>query len=394
MAELAQTPARDRGQEALAEDEKRTSYLELFFDLVFVFAITQVTALILEDPSAAGFARSLLVLAMVWWAWSAYAWTTTAIDLSTRVGRIGLLAAMAGVFFMAIAVPDAYEDEGAWFAAAYFVVRALMVVLQVHGSRYDPELVRSSLALAPFFLVSPALVLAGGLADSDDVRTGLWAAALAVDVAGALNAGRFRFRVSASHFAERHALFVIIALGESIVAIGLGALEAGRSLALAGAILAAFAGTAALWWGYFDFVAAGVERSLGRTAPSAKARGRLARDVFTFGHFPMIAGVVLFAVAAKKAVAHGGDPLTTAGRIALAAGVGLFMLGFVFGRYRALHRVAWERLGAAAAVAALAVAGAELAATVLVALAVGILAVAYAVEAARLREFRAELRSR
>lgn len=137
------------GEETLEEEERKTSYLELFFDLVFVFAITQVTSLILEDTSAAGFARSALLLGLVWWAWSAYAWMTNAIDIESSVARLIVRAGMVGAFFMALAVPDAYQDEGAWFAVAYFAVRALNTALYVWGVRDDPAQLRAMLRLAP-----------------------------------------------------------------------------------------------------------------------------------------------------------------------------------------------------------------------------------------------------
>ena len=186
------------------EAERRTTYLELFFDLVFVFAITQVTTLLLGDMTVAGFARSALVLAMVWWAWSAYAWMTNAIDVGSPVVRAGLLAAAAGSFFMAIALPDAFDGGGIRFAAPYFAVRALNILLYVRGLRHDREHQASVQALAPFFLLAPAIVLAGGFA-GDSWRVSLWGVALAIDLLGALNAGRFVYRVSPSHFAERYA---------------------------------------------------------------------------------------------------------------------------------------------------------------------------------------------
>src|SRR4249920_530403 len=126
------------GEPTEEEEERKTSYLELFFDLVFVFAFTQVTALILEDTSVQGFLRAALVLAMVWWAWSAYAWMTNAIDIENVVTRLIIFAAMAAGFFMALAVPDAFQDEAAWFAVAYFIVRVLNSTLFAWGVRRDP----------------------------------------------------------------------------------------------------------------------------------------------------------------------------------------------------------------------------------------------------------------
>jgi len=370
--------------------ERRTTYLELFFDLVFVFAITQVTTLVLDDMSAGGFARSALVLALIWWAWSAFAWMTNAIDLGSAFARAGVLAAAAGSLFMAIALPDAYQDAGVWFAAPYFSIRVLNLVLYVRELRDDREHQAAVITLAPFFFVSPALVLAGGFLD-DPWRVSFWAVAMSIDVLGALNAGRSVFRVSPSHFAERYGLFVIIALGESIVAIGVSASSVERDAKLAGAVAVSFAGVATLWWAYFDFVAPAVERALKRAGDTARAK--FARDVFTFCHYPIVAGVILFAVAAKKTVAHPDEALSGAGRFALGAGLAVYLLGFILSRYRSIRRIAWERVGGGAAVALAAFLLADIAAAALMAVVVAILALALAVEAARLREVRASVRA-
>lgn len=193
--------------------------------------------------------------------------------------------------------------------------------------------------------------------------------------------------MNAAHFAERHALFIIIALGESIVAIGVGAAAAHRDAELAAAIIVAFARVATLWWAYFDFVAGAIERALGwRTG---QERGRVARDVFTFAHFPIVAGIVLFAVAAKKVVAHSSEPLNGPGRFALGAAIVAFTVGFAFSRYRLIRKVSPERT-AAAVVAVLASAFlTDLAAAGLLLIVVAALAAALAVEAVRLRELRA-----
>jgi low temperature requirement protein LtrA len=177
------------------EEERRTSFLELFFDLVFVFAFTQVTALILEDTSAAGFARAALVLAMVWWAWSAYTWMTNAIDVENVVTRLLVFAAMAAGFFMALAVPDAYQDEGAWFAVAYFVVRVLNSTLFSWGVRHDPAVLRATFRLGPWFLMAAVVALAGGFVDSE-LRPWVWLASLAIDVTGTLTVARAGWKVS------------------------------------------------------------------------------------------------------------------------------------------------------------------------------------------------------
>jgi low temperature requirement protein LtrA len=378
-------PLDEAAVQATEEAERRTSYLELFFDLVFVFAITQVTTLILADTSAEGFARSALILGMIWWAWSAYAWMTNAIELSEPLVRVAFLLGMGGSFLVALGVPGAYGDEDLWFALPYFGVRLVQVLLYLYGLRLDPAHQAAMKKLAPYFLISPVVVVIGGLFD-DPFRTWFWLVALAIDVGGTLTVAGAGFRVSPSHFAERYGLFIIIALGESIVAIGVGAAAVERDAGFAAAVAISFVGVAGLWWAYFDFVAGAVDRALHR-APIA-SRAPLARDLFTLFHYPIVLGIVLFAVAAKKTVEHAGDPLGAAGRFALGAGVAIFMTGFVLGRYRVLRRIAWERIGAGAAAGLAVVVLSDLAAAGLMVVVIAILALALAVEAVRLRELR------
>jgi len=373
-----------------AEEERTTSYIELFFDLVFVFAFTQVTALILEDTSVEGFVRAALVLAMVWWAWSAYAWMTNAIDIENTVTRLIMFAAMAAGFFMALSVPDAFQDEAAWFAVAYFVVRVLNSVLFSWGVRNEPGTLRATLRLAPWFLAAAFVALAGGFVDPD-YRAWVWLASLVIDVVGTLTVASAEWNVSPSHFAERFALIVIIALGESIVAIGIGTSELERDTTYALSVVVAFAGVAALWWAYFDFTAVAAERALRRASPGA--RGPLARDVFTFFHYPVVLGIILYAVAAKKTLEHPLDPLSEAGRWALVLGVAIFLCGFALMRFRVVRRVAWERLGAAGVALGLAVGLDGTDAVVTLGVVIGVLVLSIAIETARLRELRAEIRA-
>jgi low temperature requirement protein LtrA len=372
------------------ESERRTSYIELFFDLVFVFAITQVTTLLVNDASAGGFVRAAIILFLVYWAWGGYAWMTNAIDVDSLGVRLVFLLAMAGSFFMALAVPRAYDEQGAWFVAPYLLVRVLHVALYAWGLRGDRAHLQAVLQLAPWFLLAPAVVLVGGFVD-DPARAWIWVVAIAIDVIGALSVGRAGFRVSPAHFAERYGLFVIIALGESIVAIGVGAQDVERDLTFAVAVAVAFAGVAALWWAYFDFLARAMERTLTR-AP-AERRGPVARDIFSFFHYPIVLGIILYAVAAKKTLEHPADPLSEAGRAALGIGVAVYLLGFALGRYRGVRRLAWERLVSAAIVLAVSLAIDDLDATVLLAVVVAILAASTAVESFRLRETRAQLRA-
>ena len=377
--------------EIVEEQERRTSYLELFFDLVFVFAITQVTGLLLEDPSAGGFVRSALILGLIWWAWSGYAWMTNAIDIDSFGVRILFLSSTAGAFFMALAVPEAFGAQGFWFIVPYFAVRMMQLILYLNGVRHDAEHFGAILGLAPWFLAAPLVALAGGFLEGD-ARTLIWAVSLAIDVVGTLTLGRENdFKISPAHFAERYALFVIIALGESIVAIGAGAASYPRNGTFAVAVVIAFACVAALWWAYFDFASTGAERALRFAEP--RRRGPLARDVFTLFHYPQILGIIFVAVAAKKTLAHPDEPLSHAGRVALGLGIAFGLLSVVLARYRIVHVIAWERIGGiiAAPLAVVLLRGVD--AMWLLAAIVAILVVLLALESYRLREVRRRIRS-
>lgn len=376
---------------AETEQEKRAGFLELFFDLVFVFGITQVTALILEDTSAGGFLRAALVFGLIWWAWSAYTWLTNAVDIERSHVRLLMLGAMAGSFFMALAVPEAFGSDGLWFAVPYLVVRVLQVALYVEGLRGFPEQQRAFLQLAPWFLVSPVLVLVGGAVD-DPARAWLWAASLAIDVGGTLLAGRGSagWRVSPAHFAERYGLFMIIVLGETIVATGLGAREIERDGIFVVSVIVAFSAVAALWWAYFGFTQRAAERLLAQTP--VERRGPLARDLYTLGHYPIALGIVFTAVAGEKTLAHPEDALSVGGRVALGAGVALFLLGFAAIRWRAVRLIAWERIAGAGVALALALALDGLDAVWLLALVVALLVAVIALERARLASVLAEQR--
>ncbi len=375
-----------------AKEEQRTSYLELFFDLVVVLAITQVSTLIVDDPTAAGFGRAALMLAMIWWAWSGYAWMTNAIDIDSLLIRLVFLAGMGAMFFMALAVPKAYGGQGLWFVVPYLLVRMIQLVIHPLGVRDDREHLAALMKLIPWFAVAPVVALVGGFVHGD-ARVALWSASLAIDVVGALSlGGENDFRVSPGHFAERYELFVIIALGESIVAIGVGAANDPRNATFALAVSIAFAGAVALWWSYFDFVATGAERALRFAEP--RKRGPLARDLFTLGHFPLVLGVVLFAVAAKKTLLDPTHPLSGAGRASLGLGVALVLLTPVIGRYRVIRKVAWERVvGMAAAPLAVVAVGARLGSMWLIALVTGVLVGVIAAETRRLRHVRRHIRS-
>jgi len=379
---------------ALAVDrEHRVTPRELFFDLVFVFAFTQVATLLSDDPTFAGIGRGVLVVAALWWPWTAYAWLTNTVDPEEGFVGAALLVALIAMFLAALAVPGVFDDDGVLFGAAFLVVVAMHLALYALAGRGHRDLFAAVLRLAPWTLLGAVLILVAGFGFADGARIWLWVAALACTYVGAGLSGSTGWRVYPSHLAERYGLVLIIALGEAFVAIGIGATGVGIGL---GEVVAAILGlliATSFWLAYFDFFSIRGERML------AELRGpdriALARDVYAYAHLPMIVGIVLFAFAMKTIVAHVGEELDFAVAFALCGGSALYLLTYSGIRIRIERRV---RLSSGRFVAALALLLALPLATVIPALAALAVVTAvwlalHAYELVLWREARAESRS-
>jgi low temperature requirement protein LtrA len=349
---LAAMPVvRDRVRTRDQETEERVTPLELFFDLVFVFAITQVTGFMARDPTWRGLGQGLLVLAALWWAWAAYSWLTNTVDPDEDVARISVFIVMAAMLIVSLAVPGAFGADALLFGCAYFVVRVMHVVLYWVAGQRDEGLHSAVARLAPGAILGPSLLILASAFDGL-AQSLVWLAALVIDYGGVLVAGSSGWRLSPGHFAERHGLIVIIALGESIVAIGAGSVS-GIKLGVAEvtAAVLAIGITAALWWAYFDVVALVAERKL--TEASGAARNALARDSYSYLHLVMIAGIVLLALGIKKTLSDVHEPLATIPAVALCGGVATYLLGHIAFRLRNVGTLNRQRLVAACACAAL-----------------------------------------
>jgi low temperature requirement protein LtrA len=338
----------------LRGDVERVIPLELFFDLVFVLAITQCTALMAANPTWSGLGQGALVLGVLWWAWVGYAWLTSVVDPEEGAVRIVMFAAMAALLVVALCVPEAFGRYGLLFAGAYASVRIAHIALFLLCSRNDPALRSSVVGLAVSTGVGTGLLLAASFADGV-LQAALWVLALGLDMGGPYFFGIDGWRLVPGHFAERHGLIVLIALGESIVAIGVGA----TSAIDAGVVAAAVIGTAvasALWWLYFDVVALVAARRLAQTQ-AGRERNAIARDSFSYLHFPMVLGIVLVALGMKKTLGDVGAHLYLVPAAALLGGTALYLLAHVAFRWRNVHRFSWQRLvGAVACVALIPVA--------------------------------------
>ena len=327
-----------------AEYEHRVTPLELFFDLVFVFAFTQVTTLLSDDPGWGGLGRGLLILAALWWAWAGYAWLTNTVDAEEGAVGGAMLVAMAAMFVAALAVPDAFERHGVVFGVAFLIVLVMHLALFGLAGRGDPDLLAAVLRMAPSAVVGGTLIVAAGFVQGGP-RPFLWLAALAVGYFGPLFGGMSGWRVHPAHFAERHGLIVIIALGESLIAIGFGATGSGIDT---GVIVAAVLGlliAISFWLAYFDFFSIRAQHLLAER--SGAHRTALARDAYTYLHLPMVVGIVLFALAMKTTLAHVGDELDTIPALGLCGGPALYLLAYVALRLRVGRRLASGRFVAA-----------------------------------------------
>ena len=378
--------------------------IELFFDLVFVFSLTQVTALIAGDLTARGILRGLMVLALLWWCWVGYAWLGNVVRADEGIGRVAMFAAMAAMFVLALSVPEAFVDPPGGLngpvvvAFMYLAVRAIHLAIFLLASGDDAGLHRQVLRFAPSVIGSTALLLVASQLVGQ-AQTLTWVAVLIVDYVGTILAGASGWRLnSAGHFAERHGLIIIVALGESIVAIGVGVgtLPISWPVVVASTLGLALAGC--LWWAYFDVVAIVAERVLRRA--QGEDRARIARDSYSYLHLPMIAGIVFVALGLKKVMEYVGDAshyslsdtLPILSLATMYVGVALYLLAHVVFRYRIWHHVSIQRVVAAVLLIALIPLASELPALGALGLLTGVMVGLIALEVLKDAEMRERVR--
>ncbi|HEY3552068.1 MAG TPA: low temperature requirement protein A, partial [Solirubrobacterales bacterium] len=330
----------------IRREGERVTPLELFFDLVFVLAITQCTALMSHDQTWSGLAQGLLILGVLWWAWVGYAWLTSVIDPEALAIRGVIFVAMAALLIVAICVQEAFDNLALTFALGIGVFRAAHIALFMlaGADAEDDDLRRSVIGLAVSTAIAVGILalasLFNGLAQG-----ALWALAIFLDMAGPYFFGSEGWKLVPGHFAERHGLIVLIALGESIVAIGVGAsgtLDFGIGTA---AVLGVFL-AAALWWTYFDVVALISARRLSEAEPG-REQNELARDSYSYIHLLLVAGIVLMAFGMKVTIGHHAEHLDDVPAFALLGGLAIYLLGLVAFRYRHVHTLNRHRLGLA-----------------------------------------------
>jgi low temperature requirement protein LtrA len=341
MTSSTESSGRRRRFNAALRGEASVKPLELYFDLVFVLGFTQCTALMAADPSWEGIAQGVVVLAVLWWAWGGYAWLTSVIDPEEGAVRVAMFGSMAALLVVALCVPEAFGDRAFAFAVSYGIVRIGHIVLFLIASRDDPGLRHSVSTLAVSTCLAVGLLIGASFVE-DSARWALWLVAVAFDFGGPAIFGVSGWKLMPAHFAERHNLVVILALGESIVALGVAA-EVDLSLGVIAAAVLGVALASALWWTYFDVVSLVTEQRLARSV-EGRHRNALARDSYSYLHLPMVAGIVLGALGLEATLTHLDEPLDHERAFALLGGTAIYLLAHVALRLRNAHTVNIQRL--------------------------------------------------
>lgn len=328
-----------------ADGHSRASTLELFYDLVFVFAVTQVSHTLLEHLDWEHAGQAAVILLAVWWSWNYTTWTTNELDTDQPIVRAMVIAVMLGSLLMAIAIPYAWGERALLFAGAYVAIQVgrhafLAFVAGTRGSTVRTR----ALHILAWFVLSGAFWIAGALVDQGPARTTLWLVALLIDYSAPLFVYRVPgmkrvtadvWDVTSEHFSERFQLFVIIALGESIVITGATTSELELTSSVVAAFVIAFLGSAALWWLYFNRTADGSLRMLER----AENRTELARDVYTYLHAVLIAAIILVAIGDDLVIKHPDEALPSNELLPLVAGPALYLLTLALMRLRSTGRL-------------------------------------------------------
>lgn len=329
-------------QNITSPEDQSATFIELFFDLVFVFSVTQVVGLFHEGVTWGVVGQAVLVFWLVWWAWTQFTWALNAADTTHPWVEMGTLIATAVAFFMAVALPDAFHGRGLWFAVPYVLGRIIGLTLYAWVASANPSQRTAVRTFTLFSLGGLMAVLAGGFTGGT-WQYWLWGLAIVLDVIAAAIGGQSEgWNLHPEHFGERHGLFVIIALGETLIVAAGGITGVAWSGELVAVALLSVAITCGLWWSYFTRAKPILDHAL--ESRHGSEQSMLARDVYSLIHFPMLCGVIAYAVAIEEAIAHAQEPLLIGGRLALAIGLVLFIGGMGVGIWRATRRWLLPRL--------------------------------------------------
>jgi low temperature requirement protein LtrA len=338
----------------VSPDDQKVTFVELFFDLVFVFGVTKVTALLHGHVDARSVGSALLVFWLIWWAWTQFTWALNAANTDHPRVQVITLLATAIAFFLAVGIPRALSGEALWFAGPYIALRVVGLLLYYWVAWGDPAQ-RRAVRIFGLFSVSGLISVLTGAVLGGSALYACWGFAIALDLAAAGIGGQLEgWNLHPEHFAERHGLIVIIALGEALIGAAVGLSGTPRTPAVVATGGLAVAVTCGLWWSYFRYAREDFEHAL--ASREGNARSCMARDVFSVMHFPMLCGVIAMAAATEEALAHPEQALDISVRLALGAGAVLFVCGTAAATWRASSRALASRgvLAPAAAVAVVA----------------------------------------
>ena len=326
----------------VSPEDQRVTFVELFFDLVFVFSVTQTVGILHDGIAFGTVAQAVLLFWLIWWAWTQFTWALNAANTDHSRIQLMTLAATAVAFFMAVSVPAAFEGAALWFAGPYVVVRGLGLLIYTWAAAADELQMKAVRTFALVSMGGLAAVLVGAAVGGDSLYY-FWGLAIFLDIIAAGIGGREEgWNLHPAHFVERHGLIVIIALGESLIvaAGGLAAAPQGKSLIAVGFLAVAL--TCALWWSYFPYVRPRLEEALERL--TGAERSEAARDVFSLAHFPMLCGIVGVAAALEEAIAHPHEALSIGPRAAFGGGLVLFLGGTALAKWLATGHVSLVRI--------------------------------------------------
>jgi low temperature requirement protein LtrA len=341
----------------VSPDDQKVTFVELFFDLVFVFCVTQVVSLLHGHVDLHSAGSAVLVFWLVWWAWTQFTWALNAANTEHPRVRVITLISTAVAFFLAVGIPGAFGDRALWFAVPYVLVRVVGLLAYYWVARSDPAQRRAVFVFGSFSISGLVAVLVGAMLGGA-AQYWCWAAAILLDlIAAAVGGQREGWNLHPDHFVERHGLIVIIALGETLIVAAAGLSEAPRTPAALATAILAVAVTGGLWWTYFGHVRSSFEHAL--AAADGHMRSAMARDTFSVLHFPLLCGVIAMAAATEAALAHPYEPLALDVRAALGAGAVLYVCGTAAAIWRATGQLLLWRsvIALATAIAVIAVSG-------------------------------------
>jgi low temperature requirement protein LtrA len=333
----------EKPKSILADSDQAVSFAELFFDLVFVFSITQVVHLLHDGFDWPHVGRVILVFWLVWWAWTQFTWALNAADTTHQWIQFGTLMATALAFFMAIGVPESFSSQALWFAVSYVAVRSIGLLIYLWVSWADLKMRAAVKLFSALSILGLMAVIAGGILGGTS-QYWLWGLGIALDImAASLGGNSDGWNLHPGHFAERHGLFIIIALGETLIiaAGGISSVSWNPSLLTVAVLSVGISGC--FWWIYFSKAKDKLEHIMSQKKDADQSA--MARDTYSLFHFPMLFGLIVYAYAINECISHPDQPLSVNGRIALALGILCFSGGLIIVMWRATGKIDWIKLG-------------------------------------------------